>query len=75
MKKILEFIKKIIPFIIIIAIFLAIKFNPKWLTDFLGITNKESGLSDLISYIELIVEITFLYFVLKEFEMARKSFE
>ena len=32
-RKILEFIKKIMPLIIIIAIFLTIKFNPKWLTD------------------------------------------
>ena len=63
------------PLIIIIAIFLTIKFNPKWLTDFLGITDAQGGVSDLISYIELMIEFGFLYFVLKEFKMTRESFE
>ena len=74
-RKFLEFIKKIMPLIIIIAIFLTIKFNPKWLTDFLGITDAQGGVSDLISYIELMIEFGFLYFVLKEFKMTRKNFE
>ena len=74
-RKFLEFIKKIMPLIIIIAIFLTIKFNPKWLTDFLGITDAQGGVSDLISYIELMIEFGFLYFVLKEFKMTKEEFK
>ena len=63
------------PLIIIIAIICIIKFHPKFLTitDFLGITDEK--VSNLISYIELFIEFGFLYFVLKEFKMTRKSFE
>ena len=76
-RKILEFIKKIMPLIIIIVIFLAIKFHPKFLTitDFLGITNKQEDISNLISYIELFIECGFLYFVLKEFKMTKEEFK